>query len=93
MGEDRQRPWLIINNTSHPFADQQYIAVAISTKSYADSIPLADEQWTVGGVPQQSYVSPWAIHSPRTEDLVAWQGRLTESFVDSVVEATADCVR
>jgi len=93
MGEDRQRPWLIINNTSHPFVDQQHIAVAISTKSYADSIPLADEQWTVGGVPRQSYVSPWAIHSPRNEDLVAWQGRLAESFVDSVVEATADYLR
>ena len=87
LGADRQRPWLIVNNNSHPFVDQQYIAVAISTKSYADSIRLDTDRWVVGGTPRQSFVSPWAIHSPRTEDIGAWQGRLTEAFVDEVVDA------
>lgn len=90
MGADQQRPWLVINNNAHPFVNQQYIAVAISTKSYADSIPITDEGWAVGGVPRQSYISPWAIHSPRTEDLGAWQGRLTESFVAEVIDAATD---
>lgn len=92
-GEDRQRPWLIINNESHPFGDQQFIAVAISTKRYNDSITLAADHWEVGGTPQESFVSPWAIHSPRIEDLVAWQGRLTETFVDDVVDAMGTYLR
>jgi mRNA-degrading endonuclease toxin of MazEF toxin-antitoxin module len=87
LGDDRQRPWLIVSNDTHPFDSEQYIAVAISTKEYSDSIALSDELWEVGGVPRQSFVSPWAVHSPRREDFVAWQGRITDSFVDRVVEA------
>jgi len=87
LGDDNQRPWLIVNNDSHPFSDEQFVAVAISTKEYEDSIALSPDVWTVGGVPRQSFVSPWAVHSPRTEDLVAWQGRVTDEFVRVVVTA------
>jgi len=87
LGKSRQRPWLIVNNDSHPFDDEQYIAVAVSTREYDDSIALADDIWQVGGVPRESYVSPWAVHSPRIEDLVAWQGRVTDPFVDRVVDS------
>ena len=71
LGDDRQRPWLIVNNDLHPVGDEQYLAVAISTKVYEDSLALTDEQWTTGGVPRESFVSPWAVHSPRFEDLIA----------------------
>lgn len=93
LGNETQRPWLIISNTSHPFVDEQYVAVAISTKRYPDSIGLESTVWETGGVPVESFVSPWAIHSPRAEDLVAWQGRVTESFVDTVVDAFESYVR
>ena len=86
LGDDRQRPWLIVSNDTHQFDSEQYIAVAISTKEYSDSIALSDELWEVGGVPRQSFVSPWAVHSPRHEDFVAWQGRVTVSFVDDIVK-------
>jgi hypothetical protein len=43
LGEERQRPWLIVNNSSHPFNDEQFLAVAISTKEYEDSIVLGSE--------------------------------------------------
>jgi len=86
LGEDSQRPWLIVSNDSHPFGDEQFVAVAISTKEYGDLISLKPGVWTVGGVPQQSFVSPWAVHSPRVEDLIAWQGRVTDEFVNEVVD-------
>ncbi len=31
FGAEQQRPWLIVNDDSHPFADEQFIAVAVST--------------------------------------------------------------
>jgi mRNA-degrading endonuclease toxin of MazEF toxin-antitoxin module len=93
IGEDRQRPWLIVNNESHPFGDQPYIAVAISTKAYSDSLSLESKLWDVGGTPRESFVSPWAIHSPRGEDFVAWQGRLSEAFVDEVIDAVETYLR
>lgn len=84
LGEDNQRPWLVINDDTHPFAGEQTIAVAISTRAYDDSLALSEAVWETGGVPRESYVSPWAVHSPRTEDFVAWQGRVTDAFVEQV---------
>jgi len=86
LGTDKQRPWIIISNADHPFDGEQYVATAISTTEYTDSIALDPDIWEVGGVPVESFVSPWAIHSPRTEDMIAWQGRVTDSFVDHVVD-------
>ncbi|MDG5775978.1 hypothetical protein VB773_14335 [Haloarculaceae archaeon H-GB2-1] len=51
LGADSQRPWLVVNNESHPFDSEQYVAVAVSTKRYEDSLPLSDEVWEIGGVP------------------------------------------
>lgn len=85
LGNEHQRPWLVVSDDRHPFADEQVIAVAVSTSEYEQSIPLVD-CWEVGGVPRESYASPWAVHSPRIEDFVGWQGRVAPSFVDRVVE-------
>ena len=85
--DERQRPWLLVNNESHPFGDERFVAVAVSTKEYPESIALSSDVWEVGGVPRDSYVSPWAVHSPRGEDSIAWQGRVENEFVDRVVNA------
>ena len=65
----------------------------MSTSEYEDSIALTDPVWEVGGVPRESFVSPWAVHSPRREDLVAWQGRVTAAFVDRVVDSVEAYLR
>lgn len=85
LGVDAQRPWLVVNNESHPNHGEQYIAVAVSTRKYGQSLPLHSDVWETGGVPRKSFVSPWAVHSPRIEDLVTWQGRVADDFVDRVV--------
>lgn len=86
LGVDNQRPWLIVNNESHPFGEEQFLGVAVSTKEYDRSLALESGIWDVGGVPRDSFVSPWAVHSPRIEVVVAWQGRVTETFVNRVVD-------
>lgn len=93
LGNDRQRPWLIVNNDSHPFCDEQFLAVAVSTKEHPASLALESERWVTGGVPRASFVSPWAVHSPRTEDLIAWQGRVTDDFVGDVVDTLETYLR
>lgn len=74
LGEDRRRPWLICSNTSHPFDDEQYVAVAVTTREYGDSLALEPDVREVGGVPRDSFVSPRAVHSPRIEDLSPGRG-------------------
>ncbi|MFB6362085.1 MAG: hypothetical protein ABEH59_12295 [Halobacteriales archaeon] len=85
-GLERQRPWLVVNNDRHTFAAEQYVAVAITNKSYATSIPLENPVWEISGVPADSDVSPWAVHSPRAEDFDHWQGRVLSSFVEDVID-------
>lgn len=84
---------LVVNNRTHPFADEQHIAVAVSTSEYGPSIPLTADVWEVGGVPRESFVAPWAVHSPREEDIVAWQGRVEGSFIDNVADELAGYVQ
>lgn len=86
LGEDKQHPWLVVNTDTHPFTGEQYIAVATSTKEYDDSLALSEPIRMVGGVPQESYVSPWEVHSPRSEEFVAWQSHVTYSFVEQVID-------
>lgn len=86
LGTDVQRPWLVISTDRHPFVEEQFVAVAVSTKEYADSVPLAADDWDVGGVPEASFASPWAVHSPRVEDVFAWQGRVSDSILDRVTD-------
>lgn len=38
-------------------------------------------------MPRQSYASPWVVASPKHASVVRRQGRLTESFVRTVVDA------
>lgn len=86
LGAEVQRPWLIVSNDTHPFAEEQFIAVAITTTEYGQSLALESRIWERGGVPRESFVSPWAVHSPRLDDLVAWQGRVEDEFVARVVD-------
>lgn len=46
-----------------------------------DSLALDADVWETSGVPRESFISPWAVHSPRIEHLVAWQGRVRTGFV------------
>jgi len=38
-------------------------------------------------MPRQSYASPWAVASPKHAAIIRRQGRLDESFVQTVVDA------
>jgi len=60
----------------------------------ADRSELGEDSWEVGGVPRDSFVSPpLGVHSPSREDLVAWQGRVTNDFVDLGVDSLETYLR
>jgi hypothetical protein len=96
QGVEMERLWLIVSSDAHPFYGEQYIGLGVTTTPRLISHPLRDEYWTAGGTPKPSYVAPWAVHSPRQEDIQPpsnydeidnpWQGTLKQSFVDDVVD-------
>lgn len=90
LGGDAERFWLIVNDDQHPFSDEQYIAVSLSTTPHEPAIAIADENWDTGGLPEASVVLPWSLHSPRTEDITDRAGRLSDSFCGEVLESIAE---
>jgi len=62
------------------------MTVTLTTTPHDEGIPLNDADWVEGGMPRQSYASPWAVASPKHAAIVRRQSRLRESFVQIVVD-------
>ncbi|MDZ7688925.1 MAG: hypothetical protein U5J64_09435 [Halobacteriales archaeon] len=87
LGEPNPRPWLVINTDAHPFSDEEYIALSLTTTKRDIAVKIDDLDWVTGGGPRNSYVVPW---NPATLKH-GWvgdnrQGRLSEKFVEEAVE-------
>lgn len=80
------RPWLVVNDTSHPFSDEECIVVAMTTQNHPDGIAVPEEAWVQGGSEKDAYVSPWYVTTIKQRDLDNQQGKLTDSLVADVVE-------
>lgn len=95
LGSDVSRMFAVISTDTYPFEDQQFIGVAITTTSHLISHPLPDRYWDVGRTPEESYILPLSIHSPKISNIQAppnynaitdpWQGRLKSEFVEKVI--------
>jgi mRNA-degrading endonuclease toxin of MazEF toxin-antitoxin module len=79
------RPWVLISNETLPYADQEYIALALTTKSHPGSYQLTAQDWEYGQPPRTSYVSPWTVGTIKHSQTKNIQGRLAASVVDAIV--------
>lgn len=86
LGEAAERFWLIANDDRHQFAEEQFIALALTTTPHEPAIAIEDADWLGGGLPRSTYVLPWALHSPRVEDISDRVGQLSASFCAGVLE-------
>lgn len=83
------RPWLIVSDDAHPFHGEEYLVVGITTTKRDDAIQLRDTDWTIGGLPGQSFVSPWFISTIKHTSIRQGVGELDPSIVNEIVtEAT-----
>jgi len=85
FGSAPRRPYVIVNDDSHPFAGTQYIALGISTKEYDKSIPLAGA-FIGGELHRESFVSPWAVVSLRAEHIERAVARLSLKLTNDAVQ-------
>jgi hypothetical protein len=81
------RPWLVISDTSHPFAEVECIGVGMTTRRHPDGIPVPDGAWIRGGSQKDTYISPWYVTTLKHRDLDNQQGELSEILVADAVEA------
>lgn len=86
------RPLIIINNGTHPFDGEQWLAAGVSTTPREPALELTEAEWEQGTLPQRSYAYPWAIISPRIEQIDYVVGAVTHAFVDRIIAALDDYV-
>ncbi|WP_435076278.1 hypothetical protein [Halococcus sp. AFM35] len=56
-----ERPFLVLSNETHPFADRQFAGVALSTTRRDEALALDPDDWAAGGLPRRSYAYPWLL--------------------------------
>jgi mRNA interferase MazF len=92
--ESYSRPWLIISNDTQPFQGDQYIVLALTTKTWHDDrVPITDDDWLDGGTPDSSSILPWSVETLDQDDLDYWQGTLSNVVVTEAVDALVTFVR
>ena len=82
-GADHSRPWVIISNESSPFQGEQYIVLALTTRSWHDGfVRIPDDAWIEGGTPKSSSIVSWSVETIDADDIEFRQGRLEAELVD-----------
>lgn len=60
--------------------------MTLTTKQHPPTLSIPDDAWKDGGLPHKSFVSPWAVHSPRVETITGREDRLAATFVQRVLD-------
>lgn len=87
------RPFVVVSTSEHPFHGEQYIALALTTRTwYEETIPLTDADFVDGTLPKKSFVVPWGISSPQKENIETYLGRISTGAVDEAVSVLFDYI-
>ena len=85
--DDTTRPWVVVNNESHPFDKQQYVAMGLTTQTWYDErIPLDADEYRHRKAPRESSIIPHAIASLEPALMTDYVCRVHEAPLDWVVE-------
>lgn len=83
---DAGRPFLVVSNERHPFADEQMTVVALTTTPREEAMLLTDEVVSVGGLPEDSYVSPWLPFTRNYREIDRRLAHVEPKFVDGIID-------
>lgn len=90
--EDYPRPYLIISGDTHPFHGEEYVGLAVTTTAWDAALPVPDDAWLRGGLPERSFIKPWQPTALKHDAVIDAFGILERSLVDNAVEALGDVV-
>ena len=83
----RERPFLILSDSSHPFHESEYAVVGLTTTNRPPAIELTASDWTAGSPGTDSYASPWYVFTIKHTDIKRAKGALATSATDRVATA------
>lgn len=81
------RPWVVVNNESHPFDKHQYVAMGLTTQTwYEDRIPLDADDYRHRKAPRESSIVPHAVTSIEPGLMTDYVCRIRDAPLDQAVE-------
>lgn len=91
--EESGRPFVIISHPATPFHGEQYIVLALTTRTWHDErVPIADDEWVDGGAPESSSIMPWSANTLKSDWVAFHQGTIAKGLVDRAVAELVDYV-
>lgn len=86
--EETTRPWVIVNDESHPFDKKQYIVMGLTTRTWYDErIPLEADDYRHRAAPRDSAIVPHAIASLKPVLMTDYICRIRDEPLDRAVES------
>lgn len=85
--DDATRPWVVVNDETHPFDKRQYVVVGLTTRTWYDErIPLDADDYRHRSAPRDSSIVPHAVASLRPSLMTDYVCRVHDEPLDRAVE-------
>jgi hypothetical protein len=92
--DDASRPWVVVNTERHPFDQQQYVVMGMTTRTWYDErIPLTEADYRHRQAPQNSSIVPHAVGSVGPASLTDYVCRIRNEPIDRAVEFLTEYLR
>lgn len=91
--ERKDRPWLVISNTNHPWAGEEYLAAPVTTQSRNQRVEIDSNNLKTGSMKEGSYVTPWTVTPLDSQSMDNVQAEVTDEFVDRVVDEIGEYLK
>lgn len=90
FGPHPSRPFVCLSTpATHPFSGEEGIYVAVTKTPRPNAIPLPASSFTSGGLPKQSFASPWVVTTLKDADIMDVEGQLDDSTTEQIAKAAA----
>lgn len=93
-GDDATRPWVIVNDETHPFDGEQYVVMGLTTRTWYDErIPLGEADYRHRGAPRESSIVPHAVASLDPALMTDYVCRIRDDPLDRAVDVLVEYLR
>lgn len=91
IASDATRPWVVVNNETHPFDKEQYVVMGLTTQTwYEERIPLEVDDYQHRRAPADSSIVPHAVASLKPALMTDYICRLQSTPLDQAVATLTD---
>lgn len=90
-GDTGTRPWVVVNNETHPFDTEQYVVMGLATRTWYDErIPLASDDFRDRRAPADSSIVPHAVASLQPPWMTDYVCRIRDEPIDRAVDTIVE---